>query len=289
MHAYYRALVDAGHRVDVLTPRHETYELEGVHYEFMAHHLWPKLQRTDVALSIHGDNASLHKTALSEGRKSVRFVHGTHDSILHKLIKHGEPTLTVFNSYSLAAQVDYDGPQMVCHPYVDTDKFVTTPGDRITLVNMIPAKGVEVFDALARYMPARKFLGVQGGYGDQAQHGRRNVEVIAPTGNVRDDILGRTRILLMPSEHETWGMIGIEAMSCGIPVIAHPTPGLKEALAEGGIFCDRDDLDAWLDTIEALDDPKKYQAAARKSLARVAELKNDDSRARFVASMEGLK
>lgn len=292
MHAYYQALVDAGHRVDVLIPvRGGGYTLDGVRYEHVGANLWPKLMRSDAAISIHGDNANLHRTALAEKRLSIRFVHGTHDTIFHKLTKHGEPSLTVFNSHSLAEVVGYEGNQMVCHPYVDPAKFATTPGDHITLVNLINSKGYQTFDALARYLPDRAFLGVKGGYahGDQPKEVRRNVTMISPTSNVRDDVLARTRILLMPSEHETWGMIGVEAMCAGIPVIAHPTPGLREALGKAGLFADRDDLDAWLDIIERLDDPKEYQAASKRARARADALAKDDGRQRFVKAVEELK
>lgn len=289
MHSYYRALVEAGHQVDVLIPdRTQQYDLDGVTYNHLGAMLWPKLTKASVCISIHGDDARLHRTALAERKPSVRFVHGTHDTLFHDLVKYGRPTLTVFNSHTLADHVGYDGPQMVCHPYVDPTRFETTPGDKITLVNLIPSKGFETFDALARYLPKRKFLGVKGGYahGAQPKECRANIDMIEPTARVRDDILAKTRILLMPSEHETWGMIGIEAMCAGIPVIAHPTPGLKEALGKAGLFVDREDLDGWIDAIEALDHAKTYATVSKRCKERAAELARDDSRARFVAAME---
>lgn len=289
MHAYHAALVEAGHHVDVLIPdRTNLYVLDGVHYNHLGAMLWPKLTKADACLSIHGDDARLHRTALAERKPSIRFVHGTHDTLFHDLVKYGNPTLTVFNSHSLAAHVGYQGPQMVCHPYVDPAKFEVEPGDAITLVNLIDSKGYKTFDMLAQYLPGRPFLGVRGGYGQQPTEARRNIKLISPTGNVRDDILAKTRILLMPSEHETWGLIGVEAMCAGIPVIAHPTPGLVEALGNAGIFVDRDDIDGWLDVIEDLDNPAKYKAASKKAKARAAELAKDDSRTRFIRVLEEL-
>ena len=40
----------------------------------------------------------------------------------------------------------------------------------------------------------------------------------------------------MPSQEETWGRVAIEAISSGIPVIANPTEGLREALDYCGIY-----------------------------------------------------
>jgi len=287
MHQYYAGLVAAGHKVIVQVPdRIKSYDIDGVHVEHLGSNMRPRFARTDVCVSIHGDDARLHRVAMTERMPSVRFVHGTHDTLFHNLVKHGEPTLTVFNSHSLAEYVGYTGEHMVCHPIIDPTKFATTPGDAITLVNLIEPKGYLTFDALARYLPKRLFLGVRGGYGPQPEgQARKNVTIIKPTGNVRDDILAKTRILLMPSDHETWGMIGVEAM-CSVPVIAHPTPGLKESLGPAGLFADRDDLDAWLDIIEDLDDPRKYARQVKLCKQRVDQLAKDDSLTRFIKKLE---
>lgn len=76
----------------------------------------------------------------------------------------------------------------------------------------------------------------------------------------------------MPSESETWGMAGVEAMCSGIPVIAHPTPGLKESLGDAGIFVDRDDIDGWVEQLVRLDDVREYAAASTAASRRAAEL-----------------
>jgi glycosyltransferase involved in cell wall biosynthesis len=76
----------------------------------------------------------------------------------------------------------------------------------------------------------------------------------------------------MPSAHESWGRVGVEAMTSGIPVIAAPTAGLKESLGDAGVFCDRDDLDAWEQALRRLLDGRRWKAASRKAKARAAEL-----------------
>lgn len=179
---------------------------------------------------------------------------------------------------------------MICYPQVDPERFRTTPGDLITLVNLLPQKGGEVLDQLARYLPERRFLGVEGGYNQplQVEISRPNVEIIPNTPHMRDRVYARTRILLMPSLHESWGMVGVEAMCSGIPVIAHPTPGLLESLGDAGIFAHRDDLDAWIDCIEALDKPNVYRRQSQRALKRAQALTGDDSVQRFVKAMEEL-
>ena len=85
-------------------------------------------------------------------------------------------------------------------------------------------------------------------------------------------ILKDTRILLIPSEYESWGQVAIEAASCGIPVIASNATGLKESLGEAGIFCERGDTKSWIEAIKSLDDPKEYSKQSKKVLERAIEL-----------------
>jgi glycosyltransferase involved in cell wall biosynthesis len=72
--------------------------------------------------------------------------------------------------------------------------------------------------------------------------------------------------------YESYGRVAVEAMCSGIPVVAHPTPGLMESLGEAGVFADRDDLDAWEAAVKRLFSPKVYPQASKASAARAAEL-----------------
>lgn len=219
----------------------------------------------------------------------MRLVHGYYPDMAEKLVRYGRPDLAVFNSYSLLEAIDYHGSDaMVCHPWVRReDFFCDTTGDAITLVNCSEAKGVWIFDQIARYMPDRRFLAVKGGYGKQESLHRPNMTVMEVTRNMRT-VYSQSRIVVMPSAHESWGMVGIEAFCSGIPVIAHPTPGLLEALGKAGIFAHRDSLDAWLDAIENLDKPNVYKRYSDRAKKRFAELENDDSAQRFVKRCEEL-
>ena len=51
---------------------------------------------------------------------------------------------------------------------------------------------------------------------------------------------------------ESYGRVAVEAACCGIPTIAHPTPGLVESLGEAGIFVDRNDHARYAAEIERL-------------------------------------
>jgi hypothetical protein len=285
-HRYLAHLAARGHGV-VVIPRagdHErAFSLDGVDVARSCESAVVHASRSDLVISHAGDAGYGAQIAATCGKPNVRLVHGHLD----------DPTaldgaeLIVFNSHALAATLDCAGPSIVCHPPVIADEHRTTPGDRVTLVNMCEPKGGELFWRLARCSP-RKFLGVRGDYGTQYIDSMPNVDVIPTTTNMRDDVWARTRILLMPSERETWGMVGVEAMASGIPVIAHPTDGLRESLGSAGVFVDREDGQGWLDAIDRLHKPKEWAKASARALARSAELDPTADLERFATAMESI-
>ncbi len=190
--------------------------------------------------------------------------------------------LFIFNANWVRERNPWRGDSIIVHPPVDIEKFKTTPGECITQVNLSEAKGGKTFTKIAKEMPEKEFLGVRGGWGLQIIPKTKNVRVIPKTPNIRDDVYAKTRILLMPSQYkgptepwnwtESWGMVGVEAMCSGIPVIAHPTPGLLESLSYAGIFVDRDNIAGWVEAIRKLDDPEVYKKHSGLALQRAQEL-----------------
>jgi hypothetical protein len=103
----------------------------------------------------------------------------------------------------------------------------------ITMINPCAVKGLSIFLQITERLPGCEFAAVPG-WGTTAED-RRALE---RAGNVRflpnaptiDELLAGTRILLMPSLwYEGFGLIVMEAMLRGIPVVASDSGGLKEA------------------------------------------------------------
>jgi glycosyltransferase involved in cell wall biosynthesis len=129
---------------------------------------------------------------------------------------------------------------------------------------------------------------VHGSYGEQIVRALPNVELREHGTDMRA-VYRSSRLVLMPSRYESWGRVGVEAMASGIPVLAHPTPGLHESLGEAGIYLDRDDPAAWITAIrELLEEPARWRAASRKARARSAQLDPDEDLARWCAAIEAL-
>lgn len=184
---------------------------------------------------------------------------------------------------------------IVVHPPIVRDRYRVKPPSaatgHVTLVNLFEEKGSDVFYALAARFPRLKFLGVRGAYGTQdIRYGLPNVEIIPHVAahDMPRKVYARTRILLMPSSYESYGRAGVEAACSGIPTIAHPTAGLVEALGDGGTFCDRDDLSAWVAALQRLTTPREWLAASTRARGIADRLDTDTDLERWVAAAESL-
>lgn len=294
--ALLRALVDRGHEVDVLlSQKHpeitSNYEMVGINVHRYRDKTDPFafLDTADVIVT-HLENTS-RAAALGESFKipAVKIVHNTFTPTRAQ-IQRGI-SLAVYNSEWMAEEFsDLDVNSMVIRPPVSAADYATTPGDCVTLINLYEPKGPKTFYALAERFPDLPFLAVHGAYGKQVIRSLPNVEHVEHIDGdrMRDEVYARTKVLLVPSDYESWGRVGIEAMCSGIPVIAHPTPGLKESLGDAGIFCDRRKIDDWQTALTGLLKPRAYAAASKKAKARAAELDPAKDLERWCTAMEDL-
>lgn len=199
--------------------------------------------------------------------------------------------LLAHNSHTAAAQLApmHTAPHIVVHPPVDWRRWQVdrSGADAITLVNVTGEKGSDTFYELARRRPDRRWLGVIGGWGEPDIRSMPGVEIV-PHGVDMRSVYSRTRILLMPSEHESWGRVAVEAMSSGIPVIATDLPGPREAIGAGGVMVELDWWDRYEQVLEELDDPARYAALSTAATARARELDPIPELDQFVTAVEAL-
>lgn len=281
-HEFLSALADRGHDVRVSTYLGGflwPYEIDGVQ---VTRSSGIDLAGADVAVSHLGDDQATSRAARLAGVPSVRMLHGVPtptDRLADDLV--------VANSRSLLALSGWSGPSVVAHPPVWPGDHRVTPGDAVTLINLSPDKGGRLLWRLAARMPDVRFLAVRGGYGRQIVRRAPNVEVIDPVQDMRT-VWARTRVLLMPSRFETWGRTAIEAACSGIPTVANPTDGLREALGDGGNWMHRGAIGGWELAVRQLLDPAGWEEASGRALARVNELDPAADVARVVDAIEAL-
>lgn len=278
LHGMLRALAARGHEVDVRlsrrTDRTEAYDLDRVrvHPFLGVDDVRARFTAADLVVT-HLENTN-RAAALGDllGTPVAVICHNTHPQVHAQLGMRGI-ALAVYNSRWMAADfAEVRHPGMIVRPHCPMAEYATTPGDAVTLVNPSPGKGAGTFYALAERLPRRRFLAVGGAYGQQIVKDVSNVEHVPhmPGWEMPERVYARTRILLMPSDYESWGRAGVEAMCSGIPVIAHPTAGLRESLGDAGVFVDRDDIEGWAAAIAEVSRHHAYHS--KTAAARAAEL-----------------
>lgn len=217
----------------------------------------------DVIVSHHQHATQAIKAAQVSRAKSVYLTHNDMDINARPLRAH--PDLVIHNSEWVRESLQRFGGQkqeFVFHPPLTPDRHVVdSTGDGLTLINLNEHKGSHLFYKLAEIMPDRKFVGVVGGHGKQVIRRMRNVEIVEHGPDMKR-VWSKTRVLLMPSIYESYGLTAVEAGINGIPTIANPTPGLRENIGKGGLFADRDDPSMWQTRIDQLDDTFSYRLAS---------------------------
>lgn len=154
-----------------------------------------------------------------------------------------------------AAAKEWGEPNaLVLHPPISPLPNETiSGGDAYTVLSSLVNKGVEVVLELAKRNPDQRFIIVRSPA--EKTHGLKNLEERASTlPNVElhprvapEEVikyLKQTKILLVPSRYETYGMSAIEAAGYGIPCVHVDTVHVREGIGEAAILIPPLDTDA---------------------------------------------
>ena len=245
-------------------------EFEGIqvgnwadHSKLMSWFAW-----ADVVFSHLGLSGLAYNKCKAQRKPLIFVSHNTH----RYFFCNHPGVFTVHNAEWSRDALMYRRDGIVVNPPVDYRNWVRqTKGEYITLVNYNENKGGATLREVARMMPDRKFLAVAGGYGKMVSDQPDNVEIMPNTPDMQA-VYEQSRIVLMPSDYESWGRVAGEAMACGIPVIASPTPGLRENLKSAGTYVARTDYNAWVRAIRKFDDENYYIEMVQKGFDRIKEL-----------------
>jgi glycosyltransferase involved in cell wall biosynthesis len=100
-----------------------------------------------------------------------------------------------------------------------------------------------------------------------------HISFLGEVGHSRiPDLMRETSVLVLPSFIEGLSTVCLEALACGIPVVASDTGGTSEIIREGetGYLCPSADLDRFADrVIRLLRDPELRARLGRNGRALV--------------------
>ena len=177
------------------------------------------------------------------------------------------------------------------HPPRNAEERCTlAPADTPVLIhisNFRPVKRlvdvVRVFAGVRKVMKARLVMVGDGPDRDPAQREATRLGIqrdVRFAGRVDDvaDVLRGGDLFLLPSETESFGLAALEAMACGVPVIASRTGGIPEVVTEGesGFLAPVGDVETMTArAIEVLRDPERLEDMRRRAVLRAADFSAD--------------
>lgn len=282
-HAINRYLIEKrGYKVNVIVPDFPTREFEGVRiivFDQTAK-IEHAIRHSALLLSHHTYTNHAVLTGAQAKRPVLLFMHDHNQESILEVCRTQIPRENLYlvdNSRWLQKLYsNLDLRSFVIYPPVYWKEYRVTLSDRnkyVTLINLNRNKGGDVLIQIAKRMPDVQFLGVEGSYNSQIKNNTiKNIRYMKNTPKIQE-IYSMTKILLIPSQEESWGRVAIEAMSSSIPVIANPTPGLREACGDAGLFADRENISEWVRIIrELMSNPTYYKKIGDASFTRAKQL-----------------
>lgn len=258
---YAKYLHQKGCSIEVILPENQIYP-DGEKFSFIkfvtgyySNDFFLALQNADVIFT-HLDSTGVAINWARHYKKHLVFLsHNDHD---YRIVRARPLNISVvYNNKANQKNVGggaYPNPSIVCKPpiFADDVKYNRKHGQNVTLINCNENKGGKILIELAKRLPKIKFLGVLGSYGEQIiDDTLKNLKYVPQTGDVHL-IYGKSNIILMPSDYESYGRVALEAAINRLPVICTPTDGLKECLGAAGLYFDRNDIEGMAKKIEEL-------------------------------------
>ncbi|HET8898958.1 MAG TPA: glycosyltransferase family 4 protein [Rhodanobacteraceae bacterium] len=189
----------------------------------------------------------------------------------------------------MARQTLCDVPMQVIHNGIDTEAF--TPGSRqrqpgepfrlLYVGSWMARKGVDLLAPILRELGEGFELRYTGGAAEYEKRAMpRNMHDLGRLDGAQvRAAMQQADAFLFPSRSEGLPLVAIEAMACGLPVIATRGSALDEVVEDGvtGLLCTRDDVKAFAAAA-------RIMATDRQRIQRMAAAAQASVAARFPAA-----
>ena len=263
----------------------------------------------------HATTAWLAKQMLADDRdlKLVTTLHGTditlvgQDPSYHSITKFSiersdavtavsaylrDETYRAFGCVNCDVRVipNFVAPAEYHPPTDDRCRRALAPAGRKVLVhisNFRPVKRVldvvRIFAGVRKAMPA---MLVMAGDGPDRDAAEAEVDRLGLTRDVRflgrvddvADVLRGADLFLLPTQSESFGLAALEAMACGVPVVATRAGGIPEVVVDGetGMLAEAGAVDAMIAAaLGILQDAKRHERMRAAAVARAADFAAD--------------
>ncbi|MDN5294342.1 MAG: L-malate glycosyltransferase [Eubacteriales bacterium] len=203
-------------------------------------------------------------------------------------------------SHSLAAETRtvfaFPGEIRVIPNFIDPQEYrpvdsswlrerVAAPEEKVIIhiSNFRPVKRIEdvvrVFASLREQIPCRLLMVGDGPDRSRAAElaARLGVETFVTFLGHQDrlvELLSASDLMLLLSEKESFGLVALEAMACGVPVVASRTGGLPEVVAQGetGFLHPVGDIEGFTrSALDLLTNPELHSRMAEAARRRAVE------------------
>jgi N-acetyl-alpha-D-glucosaminyl L-malate synthase BshA len=260
---------------------HAHYAIPNAVASQLARDMLPKEKRFCLVTTLHGTDITLV---------------GGHPSF-YRATRYGMESSNAVTSVSnwlsneTMHEFDLTRPVQTIYNFVDAEKFRPRPVNRAALAkddekivmhisNFRPVKRVtdvvRAFRKMLEQVNARLIMLGDGPERIGAMGVARQLGIadrIACLGNVEhvEEVLPAADLVFQPSEHESFGLVPLEAMACEVPVLVTASGGITEVVEHGvsGYLCEVGDIDAMARYgVEILSDPARAKEMGRRGRAQ---------------------